>query len=42
MTRGGRGREAELYVIRRINELPGWSADDAYDPGLLGTTVAQN
>jgi hypothetical protein len=29
MTRGGRGREAELYVIQRINELPGWSATDA-------------
>jgi len=31
MTRGGRGREAELYVIQRINELPGWSAVDAND-----------
>jgi hypothetical protein len=24
-------QEAELYVIQRINELPGWSADDAND-----------
>jgi hypothetical protein len=31
MTRGGRGWEAELYVIQRINELPGWSAVDAND-----------
>jgi hypothetical protein len=29
MVRGGRGREAERYVMERIDVLPGWSAVDA-------------